>query len=213
METTPTELPDPRSGGDAAAGSPDEEQGQARRSPDPPEVTAISYAAGDAAAADSGINWDALDAFPPEIPPPPEASGPPEETPEQQQARMAADKATSALVLRRIRRTSAVAYVVFAVVMLIWGGWRGLIGLTCSAVVTMINFLWLEEIVEAVLQPSPRLKAWRLSLRTLARFALLGVALSVAIFVARFNAVSVLLGFSVLVVGILGEALYSAISS
>ena len=69
------------------------------------------------------------------------------------------------------------------------------------------------QIVEAVLQPSPRLKAWRLSLRTLARFALLGVALSVAIFVARFNAVSVLLGFSIVVVGIMGEALYSVIRS
>jgi hypothetical protein len=168
---------------------------------------------GDADVTESGINWDALDAFPPEIPPPPELPRPPEETPEQQAARIAADRATSALVLRRIRRTSAVAYVVFAVIMMVWGGWRGLIGLTCSAVVTMINFLWLEEIVEAVLQPSPRLKAWRLSLRTLARFALLGVALSVAIFVARFNAVSVLLGFSVLVVGILGEALYSIFSN
>lgn len=115
-------------------------------------------------------------------------------------------------VLRRIRRTSVAAYVVFALFLLPMGGWRALVGLTCSAVVTMINFLWLEEIVEAVLQPSPRLKAWRLSLRTLARFALLGVALSVAIFVARFNAVSVLLGFSIVVVGIMGEALYSVVS-
>ena len=48
---------------------------------------------------------------------------------------------------------------------------------------------------------------------SLARFALLGVALSVAIFVARFNAVSVLLGFSIVVVGILGEGLYSGFSS
>jgi hypothetical protein len=116
-------------------------------------------------------------------------------------------------VLPRIRRIAAVAYVVFVPIVLVTSGWRGLIGLTCSAVVTMINFLWLEEIVEAVLQPSPRLKAWRLSLRTLARFALLGVALSVAIFVARFNAVSVLLGFSIVVVGIMGEAVYSAFRS
>jgi hypothetical protein len=213
MGTTPTELPDPQSGGDAVTGSSDDERRQGHGASDPPEVAEIPSGAGDAEAAESGINWDALDAFPPEIPSPPELPGPPEETPEQQAARIATDKATSALVLGRIRRTSAVAYVVFAVVMLVWGGWRGLIGLTCSAVVTMINFLWLEEIVEAVLQPSPRLKAWRLSLRTLARFALLGVALSVAIFVARFNAVSVLLGFSVVVVGILGEALYSAISN
>ena len=101
------------------------------------------------------------------------------------------------------------AFFVFAAAVLARSGWRALAGLTCSAAVTMINFLWLEEIVEGVLQPTPRLHAWRLSLRTLARFALLGVALTVAIFVARFNAVSVLLGFSIVVVGIMGEALYS----
>lgn len=119
----------------------------------------------------------------------------------------------SALVLRRIRRISVAAYVVFAAYILPTHGWRSLTGLTCGAVVTMINFLWLEEIVEAVLQPTPRLKAWRLSLRALARFPLLGVALWVAIVVARFNAVSVLLGFSIVVVGIMGEALYSVIRS
>ncbi|GAC1396797.1 MAG: hypothetical protein NVSMB68_13390 [Thermoanaerobaculia bacterium] len=73
----------------------------------------------------------------------------------------------------------------------------------------MINFLWLEEIVETILQPTPQLRAWRLSLRTLARFLLLGGALAITIFVARFHALSVLLGFSIIVVGIMGEALYT----
>ena len=73
----------------------------------------------------------------------------------------------------------------------------------------MISFLWLEEIVNAVLQPSPKLRAWKVVLRTVARYALLGAAVSVAIFVARFNAFSVLLGFSIVVVGIMGEAVYS----
>jgi len=77
----------------------------------------------------------------------------------------------------------------------------------------MINFLWLEEVVEALLQPTPRRHFGRLTVRTLSRFALLGVALLVTIFVARMNAVSVLLGFSVVVVGIMGEAVYSTIRS
>jgi hypothetical protein len=85
--------------------------------------------------------------------------------------------------------------------------------LTCSAAVTIISFLWLEEIINALLQPSPRLRAWRVVLRTLGRFALLGVAISVTILVARFDAVSVLLGFSVVVVGIMGEALYATYKS
>jgi hypothetical protein len=117
------------------------------------------------------------------------------------------------VVLRRIRRIAVGAWVVFVVPVLMTGGWRGLIGLTCSGLVTMINFLWLEEIVEALLQPTQRRHLGRLTVRTLLRYALLGVALSVTIFVARINAVSVLLGFSVVVVGIMGEAVYSTFRS
>ena len=112
-------------------------------------------------------------------------------------------------VVRRIRLFGVAAYVVFAVWISITSGWPGFVGLTCSAAVVMINFLWLEEVVDNLLQPAPHLHAWRLTLRALARFALLGVALLVTIFVARFNALSVLLGFSIVVVGIMGEAAYA----
>jgi len=117
------------------------------------------------------------------------------------------------VVLRRIRLIAAAAWVAFAVPVLMTGGWRGLLGLTCSGLVTMINFLWLEEIVDGLLQSTPRRHPWRLTVRTLSRFALVGVALLVTIFVARINAVSVLLGFSIVVVGIMGEAVYSTIRS
>ena len=113
------------------------------------------------------------------------------------------------VVLRRVRAISIGAYAFFIIPVLWVSGASGLLGLTCSALVTMINFLWLEEIVETILQPAPRLHAWRLSLRTLARFVLLGTALAITIFVARFDALSVLLGFSIIVVGIMGEALYT----
>jgi hypothetical protein len=116
-------------------------------------------------------------------------------------------------VVRRIRWISFAAYVVFAIWCFVALGWMGFVGLTCSAAVVMINFLWLEEIAENLLQPAPHLHAWRLSLRALARFVLLGVALLITIFVARFNALSVLLGFSIVVVGIIGEALYAVYRS
>jgi hypothetical protein len=125
----------------------------------------------------------------------------------------AAQDEPAEVVLRRIRRIAVGAFVVFAVPVLITNGWRGLIGLTCSGLVTMINFLWLEQIVESLLQPTPRRHFWRLTVRTLSRYALLGVALMVTIFVARINAVSVLLGFSIVVVGIMGEAVYSTFRS
>ena len=120
------------------------------------------------------------------------------------------DRETPADVLRRVKRNAFAAYVVFAVFTLFSAGFRAFLGLTCSAAVTMISFLWLEEIMTVLLQPeAAHQHARRLTLRSLARFALLGVALTVTIIVARFNAVSVLLGFSVIVAGISGEALYS----
>ena len=118
-----------------------------------------------------------------------------------------------AIVLGRIRRIALGACAVFAIPVLLLSGWRGLIGLTCSGLVTMINFLWLEEIVETLLQPAPRRHFGRVTFRTLSRFALVGAALLVTIFVARVNAASVLLGFSIVVVGIMGEAVYSTVRS
>jgi hypothetical protein len=129
--------------------------------------------------------------------------------PEAPQAPRWYERESPADVLRRIKRTAFAAAVVFAVFAAISGGFRGFLGLTCSAAVTMISFLWLEEIVDVLLQPAAHLHARRLTVRTLARFALLGVALTVTIIIARFNALSVLLGFSIIVVGICGEALYS----
>ena len=116
-------------------------------------------------------------------------------------------------VARRIRRIGVGAYVVFAMFSLISSGFAAFLGLTCSAAVTMIAFLWLEEIAELLLQPAAHLHARRLMWRTLARFVLLGVALVVTIVVARFDALSVMLGFSIVVVGIMGEALYAMVRS
>ena len=119
------------------------------------------------------------------------------------------DRETPEQVLRRIKRFALSGYVVLAVFSLIYGGFRGFLGLTYAAAVTMISFLWLQEIAEILLQPVPQKKyPWKLIVRTLARFALLGVALTITIIVARFNAVSVVLGFSIIVIGIFGEALY-----
>ena len=118
-----------------------------------------------------------------------------------------------AIVLGRIRRIALAACGVFAIPVLVTSGWRGLIGLTCSGLVTMINFLWLEEIVETLLQPAQHRHLGRVTIRTLSRFALVGAALLVTIFVARVNAASVLLGFSIVVVGIMGEAVYSTFRS
>jgi hypothetical protein len=123
------------------------------------------------------------------------------------------EEALESAVLGRIKRVSVWAYFVFAAGVLILRGFKAFVGLTCSAAVTMISFLWLEEIVSTILQPSPHPNARRLTVRALARFVLLGVATSVTIFVARFDVVGVLLGFSVVVVGIIAEAAYSIVKN
>ena len=123
------------------------------------------------------------------------------------------EEAAELAVVVRVKRVSLWAYFVFALSVLILRGFSAFVGLTCSAAVTMISFLWLEEIVTTILQPTPHLHARRLTVRALARFVLLGAATSVTIIVARFDAVSVLLGFSVVVVGIIGEAAYSVYRS
>ena len=120
-----------------------------------------------------------------------------------------AEKSDAAAVIRRIRWMALAAYVALILPAVMTGGWWGFVGLTCSAAVNIICFLWLEQILEAIVQPSPRLRAWKVIVRTLIRYALLGAALAVTILVARFNALSVLLGFSIVVVGIIGEGLYS----
>ena len=123
------------------------------------------------------------------------------------------EKSDAAEVIRRIRRIALAAYVALILPAVMTGGWWGFVGLTCSAAVNIICFLWLEQILEAIVQPSPRLRAWKVVVRTLIRYALLGAALAVTILVARFNALSVLLGFSIVVVGIIGEGLYSTFRS
>jgi hypothetical protein len=42
-----------------------------------------------------------------------------------------------------------------------------------------------------------------------ARFALFGLALTITLYLVRLNTISVLLGFSVVVIGILAEGVYS----
>ncbi|MGH9458411.1 MAG: hypothetical protein ACRD2J_12335 [Thermoanaerobaculia bacterium] len=112
-------------------------------------------------------------------------------------------------LVRRIVRFAGAGWLVAGAIYAVRADWMGLLGLTCSGAVAMINFLWLEEVVSNVLRPTLRVQAWRLGVRALARFALFGVAIAISIFVVRFNPLSVLFGFSILVVGIGCEVLYS----
>jgi hypothetical protein len=109
----------------------------------------------------------------------------------------------------RIFRFSLASWVIIAAWYIARLDWWGLFGLTCGGAVVMINFLWLEGIIVRALQPAPGVQGWKIGLGAIARFGLFGIAIALSIFVVRFNPLSVLLGFSVLVIGIGCEVLYA----
>jgi hypothetical protein len=114
---------------------------------------------------------------------------------------------------RRLRKYAVWCWVAFGVPTLVLEGFRAFLGLTCSALVVMIGHLWLERILNGLLLPAPRVSPWRLGVHVLARFTLLGLALAVAIFVARFSPISVILGFSIIVGAIMIEAVRALFES
>lgn len=116
-----------------------------------------------------------------------------------------------AVVLRRLRKGALACYMVFGAGALFFEGFRGFLGLTCSALVVIIGHLWLERIVDRLLRPTPGIGPWNLGLQVFARLVVMGAALGVAIFIARFSPVSVILGFSVIVGAVMIEAVYSAV--
>jgi hypothetical protein len=114
-------------------------------------------------------------------------------------------------MLRRLRIEALGCYVVFGAGALFFEGFRGFLGLTCSALVVMIGHLWLERIVDRLLQPQPGISPWNLGIQVFARLVAMGAALGVAIYIARFSPVSVILGFSVIVGAVMVEAVYSLV--
>lgn len=114
--------------------------------------------------------------------------------------------------LRRIRRNAVLAAVVLAAGYVVRGDWVGAAGLTCGAAVAIVNFLWLEGLVRRAVGPKSDVQPQKVAVGSLLRFALFGLVISVSIFVAHFNVLSVLLGVSVVVLGIGVEALYSLVA-
>lgn len=114
-------------------------------------------------------------------------------------------------LLRRLRIEALWCYAVFGAGALFLEGFWGFLGLTCSALVVMIGHLWLERIVDRLLQPAPGINPWNLGIQVFARLVAMGAALGIAIYVARFSPVSVILGFSVIVGAVMLEAVYSIV--
>jgi len=112
---------------------------------------------------------------------------------------------------RRVLRIAAVLVVLGAAIELVlFRTWMGALSLTAAGLVAMINFRWLEVIVDRVVQPGkPRFDRWT-ALRILGRLTLLAGILAALVMVPRVDAVAVAFGFSTLVVALVIEGLRRA---
>lgn len=83
----------------------------------------------------------------------------------------------------------------------------GAVSLTAAGGVAIINFRWLEAVLNRVIQPGrPRFDR-RSVLRILGRLGLLGVLFAAVVAVPHVDAVAVAVGFSTLVVALVVEGI------
>jgi hypothetical protein len=81
----------------------------------------------------------------------------------------------------------------------------GCFSLTAAGTVAIINFRWLEMVLERVIQPGKPSYDRLAILRIIARLALLACVLAALVWVPRIDPVAVTLGFSALVVALVVE--------
>jgi hypothetical protein len=90
--------------------------------------------------------------------------------------------------------------------LVIFRSMSGALSLTAAGTVAIINFRWLEMVVQRVVQPGRPSYDISSILRIIGRFALLGCLLAALVWVPQIDPVAVALGFSALVVAIVVEA-------
>jgi hypothetical protein len=112
---------------------------------------------------------------------------------------------------RRVLRLTAVLVVFGATIELVlFRTWIGALSLTAAGLVAMINFRWLEVIVNRTVQPGKsRVDRWTV-LRVFSRLTLLAGVFAALLMVPQVDPVAVTLGFSALVVAIVIEGLRQA---
>jgi hypothetical protein len=97
-----------------------------------------------------------------------------------------------------------------AIELVLFRTWKGALSLTAAGLVAMINFRWLEVIVDRVVRPGKsQIDRWTVA-RIFGRLTLLAGVFAALMMVPQFDPVAVTFGFSALVVAILIEGLRQA---
>jgi len=108
---------------------------------------------------------------------------------------------------RVIAATGALVAVGAAIELVVMGSLAGALSLTAAGAVAMINFRWLELLLNAVIQPErPRFDG-RSALRMLGRLLLLAGVMAALLWVPRIDPIAVTLGFTALVVALIWEGI------
>lgn len=115
------------------------------------------------------------------------------------------DDPEHASLVRRVRDVAIGAAIVLSLLSWWWLGLTPALALMVCAVIMIMNFLWLERIVGSTLRAEAEPQSAWVGLRILVRFGLIVVSIGVVVAVARYHPASVLLGFSVIVIGLLAE--------
>jgi hypothetical protein len=121
-------------------------------------------------------------------------------------------------VQRRIAMLTLGIGAVAATIVAVAGQWRWGIGILLGAALAWINFLWLEQGLEAISKlaqaqhgaPKPRISLW-VWIKVFSRYGLIGILLYTAWVLVHIPVVSMLAGLCALGAAVMAEGIYEAI--
>ncbi|MCP4900818.1 MAG: hypothetical protein GY906_27955 [bacterium] len=111
---------------------------------------------------------------------------------------------------RVVRLTAVLIGLGVLVELLVLRSVAGALSLTLAGVVAIINFRWLDMILERVIQPGEPQFDRASVLRIFARLSLLAVVLAAILLVPSVDPIAIALGFSAFVVALIVEGLRGA---
>jgi len=121
-------------------------------------------------------------------------------------------------VERRIAALTLGIGAVAAAIVGVAGAWRWGLGILLGAALAWINFLWLEQALEAIARlaraqsgaPKPRISMW-VWIKVFSRYGLIGILLYTAWVLIHIPVVSMLAGLCALGAAVMAEGIYEVI--
>jgi len=121
-------------------------------------------------------------------------------------------------VQRRIAALTLSIGAMAGLIVAVAGAWRWGLGILLGAALAWLNFLWLEQALEAIARlaraqsgaPKPRISMW-VWIKVFSRYGLIGVLLYTARVLVHIPVVSMLAGLCALGAAVMAEGIYEVI--